>query len=101
MYKSIAGISINGKYFENESRLKLFSKEDERLSIIYGKNGSGKSTIAEAFSAYKSGEITKFNRVNLYTTNASPALLSDEGKQNIFVFDEDILKKVFFLGKMD
>ena len=97
MYKSIASISINGKYFENESKLELFSKEDERLSIIYGKNGSGKSTIAEAFSAYKCGEITKFTKVDLCTTNASPALLSDEGKQNIFVFNEKYIEDSILL----
>lgn len=92
MYRSIAGISINGKCFKNESKLNLFSKESERISIIYGKNGSGKSTIAEALSAYKHGDSTKFTNVGMYIFDASPALLSDEDKQNIFVFDEKYIE---------
>jgi len=99
MNKSIASILINGKCFTNESKLNLFSKEKERISIIYGKNGSGKSTIAEAFSAYKRGDITEFTNISLYAFDDSTAFLSDEDKQNIFVFDEKYIEDSIRLRK--
>lgn len=40
-------IKFRGRYFSDEVNLELF-QENDRLSIIYGKNGSGKSTITDA-----------------------------------------------------
>ena len=99
MSKYIAGITINGKYFDNESKFVLFPKENQPISIIYGKNGSGKSTIAEAFSAYKYGELNNFNKIDTFYSDGSPAQLSDEDKQNIFIFNEKYIESNIRLQK--
>lgn len=40
-------IKFKGRYFADEADLEIFP-ENDRLSIVYGKNGSGKSTITDA-----------------------------------------------------
>ena len=40
-------IKFKGGFFTEEADLELFRNED-RMSIVYGKNGTGKSTLANA-----------------------------------------------------
>jgi len=47
MLNKIKGIKFKGAAFENETTLQLFSS---RISLIFGRNGSGKSTISRAVS---------------------------------------------------
>lgn len=48
MIDKIRGISIQGKCFLNETKFIFFSKPEDKISLVYGKNGSGKSTISES-----------------------------------------------------
>lgn len=50
MLENIKGVKIKGRCFKNEKDFVLFQNPNDRISIIYGKNGSGKSTISEGFS---------------------------------------------------
>ncbi len=47
MFEKIKNITIEGGYFEQPTTLELF-KEKQTLNIVYGRNGSGKTTIAKA-----------------------------------------------------
>ena len=47
-------IKFKGGFFNEEKELKLFMNED-RISFLYGKNGSGKSTISNAVCKAKGG----------------------------------------------
>ena len=54
MVENFANLRIKGGIFEEKTELSLFSKENQnslspRFSLIYGKNGSGKSTISRGF----------------------------------------------------
>lgn len=49
MLESVGGIAIHGKVFAQKTQLILFPKPNDRVAIVIGRNGSGKSTIAEAF----------------------------------------------------
>lgn len=55
----VASIRIQGRVFgERSTELQLFEKpEKNRLSFIFGENGSGKSTIAQCLVQKQRGEI--------------------------------------------
>ena len=56
MFENFHGLKIKGKCFQNETTLKFFEKNHHRFCLVYGKNGSGKSTISQAFDAIKFNE---------------------------------------------
>lgn len=86
MIEKVKGISIKGRCFSNEVALEFFPQKNDRISIVYGKNGSGKSTISDGFLCLADRSSS---------TDLSVALL-DETKANIdlaigseiFVFNE-------------
>ena len=77
MIETIKGVSIQGKCFENRTKLIFLndeSKKKDKLAIIYGKNGSGKSVIGSAFSAIeavKSGESKSAQAAGVQQTDVS------------------------------
>lgn len=77
-------VKFKGGFFAEETELELFARED-RISLLYGKNGSGKSTIAKAVCKAKGDLIEDI---------VQAVLFDDEGKtftdiQSIHVFNED------------
>ena len=60
-----------------------------RQQLIYGKNGSGKSTISDAFSCLKNNENEDFSCINEITFDGC-SLLEDD-KQSIHVFNENFI----------
>ena len=90
---NIAYVKIKGGFFEEEEKLDFFIKKESsskvncsnfsncanppipsqkislfRHAIIYGENGSGKSTISNAFEKYKSHDNTDFS-ISLFDKN--------------------------------
>ena len=51
MFENFKKIQIEGGYFEPSSRLDLFDS-NQCLSIIYGRNGSGKTGRMAHFAGY-------------------------------------------------
>lgn len=47
MFEEFKKITIKGGYFEQPTEFSLFTT-NQTLSIIYGRNGSGKTSIAKA-----------------------------------------------------
>lgn len=98
MFENFKKIKIKGGYFDEETELELF-KGDVSLSIVYGRNGSGKSTIARCLKQLAESEEERTEREKNvaigeetdYTVN-SDALITDEHKPGVFVFDEDFLR---------
>lgn len=54
MIEQFARLSVQGRCFPITTSFCFFNKSDERLSLIYGANGSGKSTISRAFNMLSS-----------------------------------------------
>jgi tRNA A37 threonylcarbamoyladenosine biosynthesis protein TsaE len=54
LVEQMTGVTISSPYFPNVTSLELFPKhpkppKNNRVALLYGKNGSGKSTIAQGF----------------------------------------------------
>lgn len=48
----IEGIRIQGKCFTRSTELRFFAKENQRIAVVYGRNGSGKSTISRGLAKW-------------------------------------------------
>ena len=61
MLNNLKGIKIQGRKFTTNPVDFCFWNTDKiRLSLVYGKNGSGKSTISDAFTFLKNNETEDF-----------------------------------------
>lgn len=49
----IDGVRVEGKCFSESTDLIFFRKKTQRIAIVYGRNGSGKSTISRALSRFE------------------------------------------------
>jgi len=97
MFENFKKIQIKGGCFDVETELELF-KGDIQLSVIYGRNGSGKSTIAHCIKQLSEREenfeqeenVTLNERKNFIVT--CNTTIENEYKSGIFVFDENFLQ---------
>lgn len=89
MFSDFYGIKIKGKCFQSEVNLKFFSEEYHRFCLIYGKNGSGKSTISQAFDAIKQNNQPLIASQIIDKSGAVVDLTSENQKNSIFVFNEE------------
>jgi len=95
MISKIKSIKFKGAAFDNETTLQLFSQEEtDRACIIFGRNGSGKSTVSRAISktidTNNAEDIVSAHLLDFSNINLS---LTDNEKKHIFVFNEDYVSK--------
>ncbi len=91
MIKDIKNVEIQGGFFSELAKFEIFQNENDRISIIYGKNGSGKSSIAKAISDYKNNDFSTFNHIKFTDNQEDEIVIPD--KQNIFVFNEEFIER--------
>lgn len=84
MIESIMSLKISGRCFTPAAKLKCFTQDKSRISIIYGKNGSGKSTISKALC-----KVEPDLRSELLDKNNNKVAVRQD---NIFIFNEDYIK---------
>lgn len=84
----IERLKLQGGYFSEETSLNLFEK-NKRLSFIYGKNGSGKSTISKAVEKVAGDTENDIVRANLYDFDGN--VYANTG--DIYVFNEDYVSR--------
>lgn len=90
MISNLKGIQLQGRKFSSYPvDFCFWTAENIRLSLVYGKNGSGKSTISEAFSCLKKNDNEDFSCLNEITFDSCPLLEDD--KQSIHVFNEKFI----------
>ena len=77
-------IKFKGGFFNEEKELKLFINED-RISLLYGKNGSGKSTISNAVRKAKGDVVDDIVQATLFDEED----MAFVDTQCIHVFNED------------
>ena len=86
MFEKFKKITIKGGCFETETELEVF--KEYPISVVYGRNGSGKTTIARSFV-----ELLKptEERSRDFTVT-SDAIIPDDKKGSVFVFNEDFIR---------
>lgn len=91
MFENFKNITIEGGYFENPTTLNLFKKS--HLSIIYGRNGSGKTTIAKSIRQLV-GKDTEQPNEDGYTafSVSSDSVIPEDKKDSVFIFDEEFVR---------
>lgn len=91
MVEKVKGISIRGRCFTLETQFSFYPESTDRIAIVYGKNGSGKSTISEGFSLVSSGSSSTDISATLLDRSDAPISLTEDSK--IFVFSEKYIDK--------
>lgn len=94
MLKDISSIKIEGANFSPLTILPILHSSDgkcTKISLLYGRNGSGKSTIAKAFRKIKGEAVTTVTTALPLDGCNQPISLSEAECANIFVFDEDFV----------
>lgn len=91
MLNEFTTIELQGAHFTTSQKLALLSQNGEptKSTIVYGRNGSGKSTIAKAFKRIKGEDIPSIQKVSCYDVKNSIVTLTPDEQQHIFIFDED------------
>ncbi|MCO4545331.1 AAA family ATPase [Streptococcus sp.] len=95
MIEDIASIKIKGGIFETETDLPIFEKEKTQkpnFSLIYGKNGSGKSTISRGFRKITGDEELQIESMELLNADGSTIEVCEEEKNNTYVFNEEFIE---------
>lgn len=90
MFEQIKNITIKGGPFTEKTTFELFP---QRLNLLYGRNGSGKSTIAKCIR-----RLGKEEDGSGYSAETNPSL-STEQAQHIYVFDEDFVSSNFKMNE--
>lgn len=102
MLKDVVTIKVQGANFTAPTCFRLFDPKDPNKdskgnivlktikgTLLYGRNGTGKSTIAKAFRKAKGDDLRTLDQVQLFDKDDKEITLIDDDKKQIFVFDED------------
>lgn len=93
MFENFKKITIEGGYFEQPTTLDLF-KDKQHLSIVYGRNGSGKTTIAKAIRQLVGKDTEQPTEEGYVTYSVSTdATILDDKKDSVFIFDEEFVRE--------
>lgn len=90
MLNEIRSVKIQGANFETSTLLPLFCDENNpaKAILLYGRNGSGKSTIARSFRKLKGLSGDNIQTALVLDEQGTTIALTDEEKAHIFIFDE-------------
>ena len=85
------GVAVKGGCFDKEVNFQLFPKQGHRISLVFGRNGSGKTTISRAL-AILAGKSDGFNIQGRLVNSLGDAIELKENT-NLLVFNEDFIDK--------
>ena len=94
MFEKLKKLSIQGGYFEENKDFDLF-QENVNVSVVYGRNGSGKTTIAKGIrelvkTAEKKAKDAEEGKDPEYVVGSDEPI-PEELKEQVYVFDEDFI----------
>ncbi|MFA6667603.1 MAG: AAA family ATPase [Bacilli bacterium] len=87
-------IRLQGGYYKDIANIELFNNDNNRVSLIYGLNGSGKSCISKAINEMKSleNENNTYSIVDFYDSMNKKIILNESDRSAINVFNEDFIE---------
>lgn len=90
--EQLSAINIKCPFFGN-TKFEIFpiNSENNRVALIYGANGSGKSTIAGGFREYVNDNYQKNVEITLLNGENDINIDVEKRKEKIFVFDEEYI----------
>ena len=91
MIEDIYKIQFKGAAFTQETILPFFDKENERISIIYGRNGSGKSTVSKAIMKAAGEDIDGIETAVFLSSDNSLVNLANTNEKSVYVFNEQYI----------
>ena len=91
MIEKIRGLSIKGRCFEEKTSFKFYEKAEDRIALVYGKNGSGKSTISAGFSMLTNNDEGIANELDSSLFDEANQSITVSENDKIFVFNEDYI----------
>ncbi len=86
MIEAIRSLSIKGKCFQEETILPFYKDDKDKITLIYGKNGSGKSTISKGIAIAAHRDDNADLVASLLDRNGNHIDFSES--ENVFVFNE-------------
>ena len=92
MLSDVYSVKLQGANFTSITELPIMNPDDDKytkISLVYGRNGSGKSTIAKAIRSIAGESIPLIHTSSFYSHEGNPVVLMEEERNRIFVFDED------------
>lgn len=101
MLNDIVGIKISGANYTTATDLKVFNPKDDNSNkskivkgtILYGRNGSGKSTIAKSFKKLAGEDVKTINKSEFFDIDNKDIIINDTEAANIVVFDEEYVDR--------
>lgn len=93
MFEKVKNLVFSGAAFSVKTSLELFKSPEHRLCLIYGKNGTGKSTISRAFMKLSDTDIQEITDSCLEDFSGKTIPYPSEGQPGkVFVFNEDYIQ---------
>ena len=93
MFETVRNLVFSGAAFTTRTSLSLFASDNHRLCLIYGKNGSGKSTISKALLKIAGEELPEITCAYLEdSAGKGIPYTAGDNSERIFVFNEDYIQ---------
>lgn len=96
----ITGVRLCGRGLVTETNLTFFAKQSQRISVVFGRNGSGKTTVSEAFARFSAEQQIEVERDQqddltsvLLTGGTKEMLAPNQVKLETLVFNEKFIEE--------
>lgn len=94
MIESVRKIKFTGGSFTSATELSIFRNQNQRMALVYGRNGSGKTTIAKAFIKVNGGDVSDIDSAALLDENGKPVVQgTDDATRRVYVFNEEYIQR--------